>query len=61
MLYRRYQKIVNNFVEDLNKLKNLTCNICNASYITDFELVEYCPDCIEDLQDELNREGRNLE
>ena len=61
MLYRNQKKIVDKFKHDLNNLKNLTCELCNASYISDFELVEYCPDCIEKLQDQLNEEGRNLE
>jgi len=61
MLYKNQKKIMDKFKDDLNNLKNLTCELCNASYITDFELVEYCPDCIEKLQDQLNEEGRNLE
>lgn len=50
MMYKQYNKLLNEMKDDIKDMLNLTCTICNKAYVTTFELVKYCSDCIEKLE-----------
>ena len=52
MMYKQYNKLLNKMQDDIKDMLNLTCTICNKAYVTTFELVKYCSDCIEKLERE---------
>jgi hypothetical protein len=53
MMYKQYNKLLNEMKDDIKDMLNLTCTICNKAYVTTFELVKYCSDCIEKLEREI--------
>jgi hypothetical protein len=53
MMYKQYNKLLNEMKDDIKDMLNLTCTICNKAYVTTFELVKYCSDCIEKLEREV--------
>jgi hypothetical protein len=53
MMYKQYNKLLNEMQDDIKDMLNLTCTICNKAYVTTFELVKYCSDCIEKLEREV--------
>jgi hypothetical protein len=53
MIYKQYNKLLNEMKDDIKDMLNLTCTICNKAYVTTFELVKYCSDCIEKLEREV--------
>ncbi len=53
MMYKQYNRLLNEMKDDIKDMLNLTCTICNKAYVTTFELVKYCSDCIEKLEREV--------
>jgi hypothetical protein len=53
MIYKQYSKLINEMKDDIKDMLNLTCTICNKAYVTTFELVKYCSDCIDRLEREV--------
>ncbi len=53
MMYKQYSKLINEMKDDIKDMLNLTCTICNKAYVTTFELVKYCSDCIDRLEREV--------
>ncbi len=53
MIYKQYSKLINEMKDDIKDMLNLTCTICNKAYVTTFELVKYCSDCIDRLEREI--------
>jgi len=53
MMYKQYSKLINEMKDDIKDMLNLTCTICNKAYVTTFELVKYCSDCIDRLEREI--------
>ncbi len=53
MMYKQYNKLINEMKDDIKDMLNLTCTICNKAYVTTFELVKYCSDCIDRLEREI--------
>jgi len=39
--------------KDIDDILNLICKICGKSYMTTFDLVEYCNSCIDKLEEEM--------
>jgi len=56
MMYKQYKKVMNKHKKDIDNLLNLTCELCNQSYITVWDKIKYCPSCINDLEHEMNEE-----
>ncbi len=54
MMYKQYSKLINEMKDDIKDMLNLTCTICNKAYVTTFELVKYCSDCIDRLEREID-------
>jgi len=54
MMYKQYNKLIEEMKDDIKDMLNLTCTICNKAYVTTFELVKYCSDCIDRLEREVD-------
>lgn len=53
MMYKQYNKLIKEMKDDIKDMLNLTCTICNKAYVTTFELVKYCSNCIDRLEREV--------